>query len=105
MDSPLEKPAYYAQFWNRFRARKAKSGTSESLEFRTAESGQGAAQISGWDFRTWRVKGGDSAGMAWRETEDYVRGRTAVVAFVAPPTDDRFSFAIRSASRGNLVRE
>ena len=40
-----------------------------------------------------------------RETEDDVRGRTAVVEFVAPPTDDRFSFAIRSASRGNLVRE
>ena len=43
--------------------------------------------------------------MARRETEDDVRGRTAGVAFVAPPTDDRFSFAIRSASRGNLVRE
>jgi hypothetical protein len=72
---------------------------------RETRAGQGAGQISGWDFRTWRVKGGDSARMAWRETEDDVRGRTAVVAFVAPPTDHRFSFAIRSASRGNLVRE
>jgi hypothetical protein len=33
---PLEKPAYYANFWNRFRAGKAKSGTSESLEFPAA---------------------------------------------------------------------
>jgi hypothetical protein len=31
--------------------------------------------------------------MAWRKAEDDVRGRTAVVACVAPPTDDRFSFA------------
>ena len=34
-----------------------------------------------------------------------VRGQTAVVEFVAAPTDDRFCFAICSASCGNLVRE
>jgi hypothetical protein len=34
-----------------------------------------------------------------------VREQIVVVHFVAPPTDDCFSFAIRSASRGNLVRE
>jgi hypothetical protein len=34
-----------------------------------------------------------------------VRRQTVVVELLVPPTDDRFSLAIRSASRGNLVRE
>ncbi len=32
-------------------------------------------------------------------------GRLAVVEFAAPATDDRVSFAIRSASCGSLLRE
>src|SRR6202034_3563211 len=38
-------------------------------------------------------------------TEADVRGQSGGVEFVAAPTGDRSSFAIRSASRGNLVRE
>jgi hypothetical protein len=68
-------------------------------------AGQGAGRISGQDFHTRRVEGGDSARMMRREIEADVRGQTAAVEFVAPPTDDRFSFAIRSASCGNLLRE
>jgi hypothetical protein len=34
-----------------------------------------------------------------------VRGQAAVVELLVPPTDHRFSLAIRSASPGNLVRE
>jgi hypothetical protein len=34
-----------------------------------------------------------------------VRRQIGVAELLVPPTDDRFSLAIRSASRGNLVRE
>jgi hypothetical protein len=56
-------------------------------------------------FRTRRLKGGDSARIARRETEADVRGQSGGVEFAAAPTDDRSSFAIRSGSSGNLVRE
>jgi hypothetical protein len=62
-----------------------------------------------WDFRfgfrTRRLKGGDSAGIARRETEADVRGQSGRVEFVVAPTDDRSSFAIRSGSGENLLRE
>jgi hypothetical protein len=61
--------------------------------------------ISGLDFRTRRLKGGDPAGIAPRETEADVGEQTAVLKFVAPPKNGYLSFAIRSASLGDLVRE
>ena len=84
-------------------ARRSLGNDTGRYHSRETRAGQGAGQISGWDFRTRHLKVGDSARMARRETEAGVRRQTAVVELLVPPTDDRFSFAIRSASRGNLV--
>jgi len=67
--------------------------------------GQGAGGFQAGISEPSVSKDATSARMVRLETEADVREQTAVVHFVAAPTDDCFSFAIRSASRGNLIRE